>query len=270
MKRCPTCKKTFTDQKLSYCLDDGTPLVEIVDDEEEPTQVGTDTSWVSPAYRAPSYVPPGGGPGPRRAWPWLAAVIGLLLILMVGFTIAAVVYLPRLKKQASQVVEPKDNSSTNSTTNNNSNSGENASEQNANESVPSNSPAPTDKDVVLAQLTDLEHEWTVANINADKKKLGNILADDYAGPGSDGRIQGKAEYINTVQREPSIQKWEFNDLRLTLHGDRATLLGKVIFQLKDREQVLNFVDRFVWRDGRWQATGSETTPADGSSGITNL
>ncbi len=26
MKRCPTCNKTFTDQNLSFCIDDGTPL----------------------------------------------------------------------------------------------------------------------------------------------------------------------------------------------------------------------------------------------------
>ena len=34
-----------------------------------------------------------------------------------------------------------------------------------------NTPPPTDQEQVLAQLTNLEQEWTVANINADKKKL---------------------------------------------------------------------------------------------------
>ena len=72
-------------------------------------------------------------------------------------------------------------------------------------------------------------------------------------------MQGKTEYISTIQRDTSIQKWEFDDLRLTLRGDRATLLGKVHFQLSDREAVYDFVDRFVWRDSRWQATGSEVT-----------
>lgn len=28
MKRCPTCSRTFLDEHLSYCTDDGTPLVE--------------------------------------------------------------------------------------------------------------------------------------------------------------------------------------------------------------------------------------------------
>jgi hypothetical protein len=269
MKRCPTCNKTFIDQKLSYCLDDGTPLVDIVDDEDELTEVGANTSWGSPAQQPSPYVPRG-GQSTKRVWPWLAAVIGLLFVLMIGFTIAAVVYLPRLRKQANPVVAPKVNPNTNSTTNSNSNSSTDSSGNNANETVRSNAAAPTDKDVVLAQLKDLEHEWTVANLNADKKKLADILADDYAGRASDGKIQGKAEYINTTERDTSVQKWEFDDLRLTLHGDRATLLGRVSFQLKDKELVFNFVDRFVWREGRWQATGSEVTPANGPSGNTNL
>ena len=97
-------------------------------------------------------------------------------------------------------------------------------------------------------------------MNADKKKLGIILADDYVGPsGNGGKMQGKAEYINTIERDTNIQKWDFEDLRLTLRGDRATLLGKVRFQLQDREVAYDFVDRFVWRESRWQATGSEVT-----------
>src|SRR6185295_1947163 len=105
---------------------------------------------------------------------------------------------------------------------------------------------------------------------ADRKKLAEILADDYVGPTSDGKIQGKAEYIRTIERDTSIEKWDFQDLRLSLHGDRATLLGRVHFQLKDKELVFDFVDRFVWREGRWQATGSEVTPSGGSSGNSNL
>jgi hypothetical protein len=259
MKRCSTCNKTFTDQKLSYCVDDGTPLVEVPDDDDELTQVGTGTSWNPPAYQPPSYIPPEGKNSKGRTWPWLAAVIGILVIALVGFTIVAAVYLPRLQKKAAESAESKNNTTNNSSNSNTNSANENKAESDEKNEAPVNVPPPTDQDLVLAQLKDLEQEWTVANINADKKKLGRILADDYAGPTNNGRIQGKAEYINTIQRDNSIQKWEFVDLRLTLHGDRATLFGKVHFQLADREVVYDFVDRFVWREGRWQATGSEVT-----------
>jgi len=252
MKRCSTCNKTFTDEKLSYCVDDGTPLVEVFDNEDELTQVGPGTNWNPPAYQPPSYVP-SGGKSQKRTWPWLAAVVGLLVIMLIGFVIAAVTYLPRLTKKADRIAESNSNNS-----NSNSNS-EHADTKNANDNAAVDAPPPTDKELVLAQLKDIENEWTVANINADKKKLARILADDFVGQVNNGGIQGKAEYIRTIQRDTSTQKWEFVDLRLTLQGDRATLLGKLHQQLQDREIVADFVDRFVWREGRWQATGSEVT-----------
>ena len=73
MKRCPTCNKTFTDPTLSYCIDDGTPLAAVPDAEDEPSQVGTESSagWVPPPYQPPSYTTPvensKGKPG-RGSW----------------------------------------------------------------------------------------------------------------------------------------------------------------------------------------------------------
>jgi hypothetical protein len=119
-------------------------------------------------------------------------------------------------------------------------------------------PPPADEQKVLAQLTDLENDWTVANLNADKKKLERILADDYVGPISEqGGLQGKREYINTIQRDTSVQRWELNDLKVRLSGDRATLTGRITYFAAEQQVEYDFTDKFVWRDGRWQATGSE-------------
>jgi ketosteroid isomerase-like protein len=123
---------------------------------------------------------------------------------------------------------------------------------------------PTDRELVLADLKSLEDEWTAANINADKKKLSNILADDYVGV-TDGRPQGKAEYLKTIKPDTSIQHWEFEDLKVTLNGDRASLTGIIRLDVKDdngqdQQVAYRFIDKFVWRDGRWQATSSEVDP----------
>ena len=262
MKRCPTCSKTFSDQSLSYCIDDGTPLVSLPEDDEL-TELGRGTEdyrWNPPAYQPPSYVAPGGATK-RRSWPWVVGILGVLFLFLIGFTVAAVVLIPRIVKKANPVVVSNSNTNSNSSAINNANSSTEIVPK-TNSNSESSSPPPTDKEVVLAQLRDLENEWTVANINADKKKLGQILADDYVSPsGPNRKIQGKAEYINTIERDTNIEKWNFEELRLTLRGDRATLLGKIRFQLKDHEEVFDFVDRFVWRDSRWQATGSEVTPS---------
>ena len=113
---------------------------------------------------------------------------------------------------------------------------------------------------MLAALTDLEHEWTVANINADKQKLNRILADDYVGMSNDeGESQGKAEYIRRITPDTTIQNWKFEDLKLNLMSERATLEGVLRLQFPDQEAAFRFTDKFVWRDGRWQAVSSEVS-----------
>ena len=102
---------------------------------------------------------------------------------------------------------------------------------------------------MLTQLTEIENEWTVANLNADKKKLDRILADDFVGQGTQGELQSKADYIREIERDTSVDKWEFDGLKLTLIGDRATLTGTITYFVSDRTMAFDFTDKFVWRDG---------------------
>ena len=263
MKRCTTCNRTYTDPSLSYCIDDGTPLTPVEDESTVVSPRGTQTenNWNSAPYQPPGYVPPPGSPvRPRRVWPWVVGILGAFLLGVVAIAIAAVILAPRVvRRQNEQANRAIQNSNTseppanaNVETNVNSNS-------NATETV--DTPPPTDRDQVKAQLRDLEHDWTVANINADKKALDRILADDFVAPaGENGQLQTKADYIRTIERDTTIRKWDFDDLELTLAGDRATLTGKITFEVGDRDLKYDFTDKFVWRDGRWQATGSVVTP----------
>lgn len=272
MKRCPTCQKTYTDPNLSYCIDDGTPLVPVaVDDDSTVVSARRSTTadgedWNAVAYRPPgSFVPPEAKK--RRVWPWVLGIVGFLALVVAGLGIAAAFLLPAMMRRANsnETVIGRSNSNSEVPTP----APRVSPSTNANSQVPSNAnanantstDAPTDKDLVLAQLTDLEHEWTVANINADKKKLQVILADDYVGPSAGGGSEGKREYIQNIQRDRSIQKWEFTNLKVTLRGDRATLSGQVHLTRNDQTEVYDFTDKFVWRDGRWQATGSVVTRA---------
>ena len=268
MKRCSTCNRTYTDPNLSFCIEDGTPLTTI-NSEDETTVVSPRTreeDWNAVAYQPPgSYVPPGSAPGRprRRAWPWILGIVGAFVLGIVAISIAAAILVPRLmrsaRNQQREAAPAQHREAPNANTSpENANISERANANvNANESV--DVPPPTNHDQVLVQLTDLENEWTAANFNADKQALERILADDYVGPSSQGGLQGKAEYIRTIERDTEIDKWEFGDLKVVLAGDRATLSGKITFHSQDREVVFDFKDKFVWRDGRWQATGSEVT-----------
>ena len=255
MKRCPTCNRAFSDRNLTFCVEDGTPLIPVdVPDEETVVSPHSASGQPPPVYQPPGSYAPGSGPGSassqkRRVWPWIVGLVALFLLVVGGLIIAAVILIPRMADRSV------------ANTNRNSNVSRN---ENANRSTPANesveSSAPTDEAAVLAALTELEHEWTVANINADKSKLNRILADDYVGTTLDGKTQGKADYLRTIERDTMTKNWEFDDLEVDLLGDRATLTGVVRLELSDGEREFRFVDKFVWRDSRWQATSSVVTP----------
>jgi ketosteroid isomerase-like protein len=166
----------------------------------------------------------------------------------------------------SNVIVSRTDSSNRNANSANANASAGATEESGdnNDNADENAAPPTDEQEVLANLKDMEDEWTAANINADKKALNRILADDYVDT-SEGRPRGKAEYLRTVERDMSTQHWEFEGLKASLKGDRATLSGIIRLEVKDeqgqtRPVALTFADKFVWRDGRWQATGSEVSP----------
>src|SRR5215470_3410743 len=101
MKRCPTCNKTFTDESLHYCIDDGTPLASLDQDDEltEFARGSQNTSWTPPAYQPPSYVAPDGA-RKRRLWPWVVGILGVLILAFVGLVVAAVLLMPRIVRRA--------------------------------------------------------------------------------------------------------------------------------------------------------------------------
>lgn len=254
MKRCPTCNRTYTDPNLSFCIDDGTPLT-TVDADDDATVIrprGNDNDGNAGAYQAPRpYVPPSTQVKRRRAWPWVVGIFGAFILGILVIGIAAVFLGPRMVRRLEQEVINNNTEPENSNRNTNANTAE--ANTNTNENV--DTPPPTDHDQVLAQLTEIENEWTLANLNADKKKLDRILADDFISQ-TDGELVSKADYLRTIERDTTVQKWEFKDLKLSLNGDRVNLSGTITYFFQSETRVYEFIDKFVWRDGRWQATGS--------------
>lgn len=259
MKRCPTCKREFEDS-ITYCLDDGSPLV-------SQSRPDSDETLVTPSIRGrdipttqygqlggkatvsgsiadlpalPSYA---AAPAKRKIWPWVVA--GLAILFLFGIVIAAVIAIPKI------VNRPKPNPAV---------ATESPSSSVPDTRTPSEPSsaigAPTDEKVVLSQLTELEKQWTVANLEADKDTLDQILAHDYRG-GNPSHT--KQQYLDEIRADSTVKSWEFQDLQLSLEGDRATLDGYLRQVTTRGTEVYSFTDKFVWRDGRWQATASRTT-----------
>ncbi len=274
MKRCPTCSRTFDDETLSFCLDDGTPLVRDsagrADSQEtlvspspafpRPETSGnlppTQTYGQQPAKAtinasqfnippARAFTPP---PTQRRTWPWVVGILALVLIVIGGIAIAAVVIPPLLRDSRNDNRAKPAPSRSEATT--------------SPEESPVPSPSteawdvPTDEDLVASQLSKLEDEWTRANVKGDKQALEKILADDYVGGPTS---HTKREYIDSLTPDTTIKSWELKDLTVEQDHDRATVQGTLSNETTTGTEVYDFTDTFVWRDHRWQAVASKNT-----------
>jgi len=87
MKICPQCRKSYEDDNLNFCLDDGTALA--------PSDQGAPTMVMPPPRQTAT--PPGGAPTQwqqplqvgqpvrkSKKWPWVLLVVVLLLLLCGG------------------------------------------------------------------------------------------------------------------------------------------------------------------------------------------
>lgn len=268
MKRCPTCKRVFEDDSLTYCLDDGTPLASEPAHADSQEMIATSSSGMAggsdelpasqygqlpgkatiSASAADLPMPPpsyNATPQTRTVWPWIVA--GVAVLLFVAIVIAAVITIPKLAGN-SRNSKPGIASEASP--------GPADDRQSSPSTFASKSEAPRDEALVLSQLTELEKRWTEANVKGDKAALETILADEYS---SDNPPHNKKEYLDTLKPDPTVKSWELQDLRLRLDGDRATLDGYLRQETTRESEVYGFTDKFVWRDGRWQAVGSRAS-----------
>ncbi len=268
MKRCPTCNRTFDDETLSFCLDDGTPLVRDAGgraDSQETLVSPSPTGNILPSTQiyghlsgkatinasqfnpppAHVFAPP---PKQRRTWPWVVGILAIVLVVIGGIVIAAVVIPPLMldsrNQNRAQPAPTRAEAPTPRPT------------AVASPSTETGDDVPDDEDVVFSQLSKLEDEWTRANVKGDKQALERILADEYVGGATS---HTKRAYIDSLTPDTSIKSWELKDLTVEQDDERATVHGTLTDETASGTEVYEFTDTFVWRDHRWQAVASKNT-----------
>ncbi|MGH9821438.1 MAG: hypothetical protein ACRD43_14835, partial [Pyrinomonadaceae bacterium] len=101
MKVCPTCQKTYTDDNLNFCLDDGTVLTQQASAQDsmpatvfmnQPRPTNPQASFGSPPATQSSWnaPPPPYSPPPKKSsktWIWVLGILGLVVVLCGGGTI---------------------------------------------------------------------------------------------------------------------------------------------------------------------------------------
>ena len=146
MKRCPQCNRTYDDDALSFCLDDGSPLVSTsAPSSFDPSATvqypqSHETSppptiaypGATPSLTPPPTPPPAWSPMPtpqpqkRSAWPWILGIGAVLVFLGIGlvilvFAIASVTSDNSNNRNANNSNSRVANRNTNANTNKNTN-----------------------------------------------------------------------------------------------------------------------------------------------------
>ena len=191
MKRCPQCNRTYTDDALSFCLDDGSPLVSTAapssfdpgatvqypssrDTSPQPTiaypsQMPTPPP---PSQPMPPPAPPAWSPMPpstpqkRSAWPWILGIGAVLVFMGIGVVI--------LIFAIASVTNSNNNNNGNSNTNRQANRNSNSNNSNSNSTANANENSNTRS--TLTSFTDDFSDKTLWGTGPSQ--YGNIFYQD--------------------------------------------------------------------------------------------
>lgn len=187
MKRCPQCNRTYTDDALSFCLDDGSPLVSTAapssfdpsatvqypssrDTSPQPTiaypsQMPTpppSSQPVPPPAPPPAWSPmPPSTPQKRSVWPWLLG-IGAVLVFM-GIGVAILIF------AITKVTNSNNNNNGNSNSNRQANRNSNTNNTNSATNENSNS---------RSSLTSFTDDFSTQSWGTGPSQYGNIFYQD--------------------------------------------------------------------------------------------
>ncbi|HSP62114.1 MAG TPA: lipocalin family protein [Pyrinomonadaceae bacterium] len=137
MKQCPACRRTFADDTLVYCLEDGTALGNACDPGATQIMPPPRVTNPPPTEFAPSNFPPPQAP-PRRSYLWLIVILASGLLLCIVAAGAVIIWVNERDKNA-QETSPASQSSTNKNQRNETNS--NANQKDSTSSVTETSPS---------------------------------------------------------------------------------------------------------------------------------
>jgi uncharacterized protein (TIGR02246 family) len=112
-------------------------------------------------------------------------------------------------------------------------------------------------------IKQLERDWTDAQKAGDIAKLGQMIADDWSGLGTDGNKSSKADFLENIKSGRSkITSFEFGPMDVKVLGNVAIVQGsdteKSVTNGQDSSGKWVWMDVFVKRDGKWQAVRSQS------------
>jgi ketosteroid isomerase-like protein len=114
-------------------------------------------------------------------------------------------------------------------------------------------------------LLDLENQWVKASKSSDGDGVGALLADNFVGIDSEGKIESKADVVAKVKKSKWVSQ-VLSDMKVIPHGDSAIVTGSWAGNGTDGNgKAVNAKERWgdTWvksSSGKWQCVASISTP----------
>lgn len=119
---------------------------------------------------------------------------------------------------------------------------------------------PADEAAISSQLKSMETKWGDAMLQEDHgaSVVKDMLADDFAGVDSKGKMQTKSSLLDQMKEEDKLTTSTTDMMQVHVYGGNvATVCGKSTETGTDKEgkaftHHYGWVDTWMLRDGKWQ------------------
>jgi YesN/AraC family two-component response regulator len=116
------------------------------------------------------------------------------------------------------------------------------------------------------ELLELERQWVEAYLRSNSQLLSHLWADDFVCTNAFREIKSKAQAIESIQSEVTIEHFIAFDVQGNVFGDTAVATGRAIvkgqYKGEDISGLYRYTNTYAQRQGRWQAIASHVTCMD--------
>ena len=123
--------------------------------------------------------------------------------------------------------------------------------------------APSPRGGIASRLKALETKWETSKINHDVTVIKELVADDYVGTSSSGKVGNKSTLMSEARKDKNIYDSAVaRSMSVRTYGPRVAVVvgvAKETGKTKDGKKFSHsyrFTDTWMQRNGRWQCIAS--------------
>lgn len=124
-------------------------------------------------------------------------------------------------------------------------------------SVTAAATADTADEAVIRKLND---DYLQSFLKCDVARYRELLAEDFRAVLSDGRIIGKAEFLQQAAVPPAVTGFRLDEVLIRTYGDTAVVNGLVRYLKADGAPVISrYTATYVRTKSQWQIVATQFT-----------